>query len=122
MGVEVINRVPQERTIDMYKNLGVLTVQNLFKLHLFKFLNLLLNGSLPYFYELLLRPLLSTHNYNTRAGGLRHPYLVCEVERRAIAYQLVLMHDEINPNLHEGTSVKGICRKFKRVLLSEQCR
>ena len=35
LGVEIINGIPQERTVNMYNNLGVLTVNNLFKLYLF---------------------------------------------------------------------------------------
>ena len=62
LDVEVVNGVPQQRIIDMYNNLGLLTVDNLYKLQLFKFLNLLLNGCLPGFCDLLLRPLLSSHN------------------------------------------------------------
>ena len=120
LNVEVINGIPQQRTIDMYDSLGLLTVKNLFKLHLFKFLNLLLNGNLPNFYELLLRPLLSTHEYGTRAGGFRHPLVVCEVERRAVAHQLILMYDEISPDVYVGLSIQRALRKYKRSLLDEQ--
>ena len=120
LGVEIVNGVPQEGTMNMYNSLGVLTVNNLFKLHLFKFLNLLMNGSLPYFYDLLLRPLLSTHNYNTRSVGFRHPLVVCEVERRAIAHQLVLMNEEIVPNLLEGPTIARVLKKYKKYLLNEQ--
>ena len=122
LGVESINGIPQERTITMYNRLGVLTVDNLFKLYLFRFLNLLMNGSLPYFYDLLLRPLLSTHNYNTRGGRFRHPLVICEVERRAMAHQLVLMNEEIQPDLVEGPAIKSVLKKYKRFLLSNQCR
>ena len=120
LGVEVINGIPQERTMAMYDKLGVLTISNLFKLCLYKFLNNLLKGSLPYFYDVLLRPLLSTHNYGTRAGRYRHPLVVCEVERRAIAHQLILMYDETRPNLNEGRTTESILRKYKKFLLSQQ--
>ena len=120
LNVEVVNGIPQQRTIDMYDSLGLLTVKNLFKLHLFKFLNLLLNGNLPNFYELLLRPLLSTHEYGTRAGLFRHPLVVCEVERRAVAHQLILMYDEISPDVYVGLSIQRALRKYKRFLLDEQ--
>ena len=120
LGVEYVNGVPQERSINMYNNLSMLTVKNLFKLHLFKFLNLLMNGSLPFFYDLLLRPLLSTHSYNTRAGRFRHPLLICEVERRAIAHQLILLHEESPPVLGDGLTIKSIVKKYKRFLLTQQ--
>ena len=73
LDVKVVNGVPQQQTIDMYNNLRLLTVDILFKLQLFKFLNLLLNGCLPGFYDLLLRTLLSSHSYSTCAGRFRHP-------------------------------------------------
>ena len=120
LGVEVINGIPQERTMVMYEKLGVLTISNLFKSYLFKFLNQLLNGSLPYFYDLLLRPLLSTHNYGTRAGRFRHPLVVCEVERRAIAHQLILMYEETRPNFDEGRTTRCILKKYKKFLLNQQ--
>ena len=120
LGVETVNGIPQERTVNMYNNLGVLTVNNLFRFYLFKFLNLLMKGMLPYFYDLLLRPLLSTHDYNTRAGRFRHPLVVCEVERRAIVHQLILMNEDINPNLFEGPTVRSVLKKYKKFLLTEQ--
>ena len=120
LGVEVINGITQEPTMAMYNKLGVLTISNLFKLSLFKFLNHLLKGSLPYFYDVLLRPLLTTHNYGTRTGRFRHPLVVCEVERRAIAHQLVLMYDETRPNLNERRTTESILRQYKKFLLVQQ--
>ena len=81
-----------------------------------------MNGSLPYFYDLLLRPLLSTHNYNTRGGRFRHPLVICEVERRAMAHQLVLMNEEIQPDFVEDPAIKRVLKKYKRFLLSNQRR
>ena len=118
LGVEVINGIPQERTMVMYEKLGVLTISNLFKSYLFKFLNQLLNGSLPYFYDLLLRPLLSTHNYSTRTGKFRNPLVVCEVVRRAIAHQIILIYDETRLNLDEARTAESISTKCKIFLLN----
>ena len=120
--VEIVNGVPQERTMNMYNSLGVLTVNYLFKLQLFKFLNLLLNGCLPNFYDLLLRPLISTDNYNTRSVGFRHPLVGCEVESRAIAHQLLVMKDELAPNLLEGPTIVRVLKNYKKFLLNEQHR
>ena len=119
--VEVINGVPQQRTVTMYSSLKILTVDSLFKLQLFRFLNLLLNGCLPNFYDLLMRPLLSNHNYGTRAGRFRHPLVVCEVERRAVAHQLVLMYDTIGESFYDVCIHKAL-KKYKRFLLDEQHR
>ena len=117
--VEIINGVPQQHTMSMYNDLGILTVNSLFRLQLFRFLNLLLNGCLPNFYDLLMMPLLSRHNYSTRAGRFRHPLVVCEVERRAVAHQLVLMYDSIEDSFYDVCIGKAL-KKYKRFLLSEQ--
>ena len=119
--VEVINGVPQQRTVTMYSSLKILTVDSLFKLQLFRFLNLLLNGCLPNFYDLLMRPLLSNHSYGTRAGRFRHPLVVCEVERRAVAHQLVLMYDTIGESFYDVCIHKAL-KKYKKFLLEEQHR
>ena len=106
----------------MYNNLGSITVDNLYKFHLFKFLNLVLNGNLPHLYNLLLRPLLSTHNYRTSGGRFRHPLVTCEIERRAVAYQLVLLYDEIDPDFCSSLEIHRVFKKYKRFLLGEQQR
>ena len=120
LGVKVVNGRPLVPTKDMYKNLGLLTVDSLYKLHLFKFLVLVLKGSLPSFYELLLRPLLYSHSYHTRRGTFRHPLVVCEVERRAVTHQLVLLYDEIPPELYIDVSVFTAVNKYKKALFSSQ--
>ena len=119
LGIGLENGIPAVRTKDMYAGLGVLTLKNLFKLKVFRLLASLLNGQLPLFYDLLLRPLLSNHGYNTRTGDFRHPLLVCEVERRAIAHQLVILHDE-TPSEFYDMSLKKAARHFKRHLLNSQ--
>ena len=79
----------------------------------------LLNGQLPLFYDMLLRPLLSSHGYGTRAGGFRHPMLVCEVERRAISHQLIVLHEETPSEFYEVPFNKAI-KQFLKNLLNNQ--
>ena len=122
LNVEVANGVPQQRSMDMYNDLRILTVNNLFRFQLFRFLNLLLNGSLPSFYNLLLRPLLTNHNYGTRTRRFRHPLVVCEVERRAVAHQLVLMYEDIDPNFYNSVNIQKALKQYKIFLLDEQRR
>ena len=121
LNIEIVNGVPQQRSMAMYNNLRLLTVENLFKYQLFRFLNSLLNGTLPSFYNLLLRPLLSNHSYSTRARRFRHPLVVCEVERRAVAHQLVLMYEDVDSDIFDINTPKAL-KKYKRFLLSEQRR
>ena len=120
LNVDVINGVPQQRTLEMYNNLGLLTLKNLYNLYLVKFLSLLLKGSLPIFYDLLLRPLLPSHRYGTRTGRFRHPLIVCEVERRAVAHQLILIYEEVGDTIDMNLSTRAIITKYKRVLLEDQ--
>ena len=89
-------------------------------LQLFKFMILILKGCIPFFYNLLLQPLITSHNYGTRAGAFRHPLISCEVERRSIASQLILMHEEINADVYVNLSIAGAICKYKRSLLSRQ--
>ena len=120
LNMEVVSGVLQQRTIDMRNNLGLLTLNNLFKLYLIKFLSLLLKGDLPIFYDLLLRPLLPNHRYGTRTGRFRHPLIVCEVERRAVAHQLILIYDEFGDALDTNLGTEIIVKKCKRSLLDKQ--
>ena len=65
---------------------------------------------------------LLSHTYNIRSVGFRHPLVLCEVERRAIAHELILMNEEIAPNLFEGPNVNRVLKKYKKYLLNEQHR
>ena len=124
--LRIILRIPFESgrpvvgTMEMYRSLGVLTLRNLFRLQLFKFMILILNGCVPFFYNLLLQPLCVTHNYSTRAGAFRHPLISCEVERRSIASQLIMMHEEVNADMYVNMSIACAIRKYKKYLLSRQ--
>ena len=120
LNVDVINGIPQQRTLEMYNNLGLLTLKNLYNLYLVKFLSLLLKGFLPLFYDLLLRPLLPSHAYGTRTGRFRHPLIVCEVERRAVAHQLILIYEEVGDTIDMNLSTHAIIKKYKRSLLEGQ--
>ena len=59
------------------------------------------------------------HEYNTRGVRFRHPNIVCELERRTLSYQLVLMLDNL-PSYCLETNFKTSLRHFKRALLEEQ--
>ena len=122
LGVKYLNGIPVLDTASMYKQLGVLNVNNVFKLRMFKFLVSLLKGFSSDFYDLLLRPYLFTHRYATRGSLLRHPLAACEVERRSIAYQLVCLHDDVSTFLIDidDKSLKTLVKTFKKHILSTQ--
>ena len=50
LGVEIVSGIPVMHTTDMYKDLNVLNLKNLFKLYLYKFMVLMLKGLLPVLY------------------------------------------------------------------------
>ena len=62
---------------------------------------LMLNGDLQQFYDMLLRPLLLLHGYNIQAQNFRHPMILCEVERRAIIHQIILLYEN-TPSAYHG--------------------
>ena len=116
LAIGYIDFIPSVRTGEMYRNLKVLTVKNLFKLQLLKFMVVLLNDELPIFYDMILRPLVLPHGYNTRTRKFRHPLLSCEVERRARAHQIMLLYEEtplllmkMCPFLKPSDYIKSFC-------------
>ena len=77
----------------------------------------LLRGTYPDLYEILLEPYLPTHNYATRID-FRYPLITCEVERRAVSSQLILLHNAVPNNfLNEDTSICNLVKKYRRSLL-----
>ena len=119
LGVGWVNGRPTVSTDELYDSLGILKITSLFKYNLFKFLRLLLDGKLPDFYNLLLSPYLSSRSYNTRAGKFRHPALVCEVERRALSHQLIMLYDSVPENLFHIPFSTSLCT-FKDMLVLNQ--
>ena len=119
MGVTWENGRPSMSNNDLYKRMNVLRLENIFKFNLFKLLRLLLDGKLADFWEILLADYVAPHSYNTRQIRFRHPDISTEVERRALSYQLIIMLEELPPNILEVDFNTSI-RKFKKILLSMQ--
>ena len=119
LGVVRVNGRPTVSNNELYKQLGLLKLTSVFKYNLFKFLRLLLSGELPEFWNILLSTHIATHSYNTRQIRFRHPALTCEVERRALSHQLILLFESVPRNILEmnlGSSLKI----FKRSLMDSQ--
>ncbi|MEL6606605.1 MAG: hypothetical protein AAFP20_25800, partial [Cyanobacteria bacterium J06614_10] len=88
LGVRYVEGRPTVDTKSMYQLMGALKLENLFKVRMFRLLALLLNGSNPDLFQMLLRPYEITHSYHTRNTTFRHPLLVNEIQRRAGVKQL----------------------------------
>ena len=122
LGVSYVNGRPTIDTTSMYNQLGILKLKNVYKLRLYNLLISLLSGSLPDLFEMLLGPYLTVHNYSTRQRIFRTPFVSCEVERRAVAYQLIHLYNDIpfqyiNTN---GNSLKRMVKLFKQHVFYEQ--
>ena len=113
------NNRPVLSNAELYKKFNLLKLNNIFRLNLYKLLRLLLVGEFPEFWQLLLANYGTQHEYNTRGVRFRHPNIVCELERRALSYQLILMPDNL-PSYFLETKFKTSLRHFKRALLEEQ--
>ena len=119
LGVTWENNRPTVSNNDLYKHLNFLKLGNIYKLNLYKLLRSLLDGDLPEFWQLLLANYVTSHTYNTRGIRFRHPNIVCEVERRALSYQLIMMLEDLPLNIFEMSFVTSV-KYFKKVLLENQ--
>ena len=118
--VQFVNGRPLMSNSLLYKTLGILNVDNLYKLRMFKLLILLLRGELPNFYDVLLRPYEINHNYATRGGCFRNPLVRNEIERRAASPQLILLHESITNDSYRNVSIARAVKNFKNNLLENQ--
>ena len=117
--VQYVDGRPVISNTDLYKKIGVLNLNSLFKMRMLKLLLSLLGGKVPSLYNVLLEPHESHHTYATRRGIFRHPYLTCEIERRAVSHQLILLHEEI-PEGFDNMSITRALKKYKTILYQNQ--
>ena len=117
--VQYIDGRPVVINTELYENIGFLNINSLYKMRMFKLLLSLFGGKLPVLYNVLLEPHVSRHNYATRGGIFRHPYLTCEVERRAVPHQLILLLEEI-PDGFDDMSITSAVKKYKKILYQNQ--
>ena len=119
LGVVKVNGRPTMSNTELYKQLGLLNLKSVYQFNLFKLLRLLLDGKLPEFWNLLLSEHVTSRVYNTRQLRLRHPALVCEVERRALPHQLILLHEHVPRNILELSFTSSL-KAYKKSLLDSQ--
>ena len=82
-------------------------------------MKLLLDGKLPEFWNILMAEYITPHMYNTRQIRLRHPALACEVERRALPHQLIVLYEDIPNNILEENYSIAV-KHYKKFLLDGQ--
>ena len=59
------------------------------------------------------------HGYSTRRIGFRCPDVTCEVERRGLSYQLVMLLEELPAGLIDMNFNSSV-KQLKRALLNSQ--
>ena len=118
-GIYRVNGIPTMGTREMYNTNRILRLKSIYQLRLFKFLRALLDGRIPELYDLLLRPYIAHHNYGTRGGQFRHPNLTCEIERRFLSYQLIIMYEQL-PDHFFVNLLSPSLRSFRQYLLNIQ--
>ena len=106
---------PSRSTSEIFKVLLSLNISSIFKLNLFKFLKLILDGNLPVFYNLLMAKYVTPHGYSTRRIGFRCPDVTCEVER-GLSYQLLMLLEELPAGLIDMNFNSSV-KQLKRALL-----
>ena len=116
LGVKRVNGRPTMSNAQLYKKLGLLSLPDIYKYNLFKFLKLLIDGSMPEFWNILLSEHVANHSYNTRQLRFRHPALTCEIERRALPHQLILLYEDV-PRHILGMSYTASLKAFKKSLV-----
>ena len=119
LGVTKENGRPTMSNNNLYKQLGVLKLNSVYRYNLFKILKLLLDGKLPNFWTILMSEHVTSHSYNTRQIRFRHPALVCEIERRAMSHQLILLYESVPKNILESNYSSAI-KQFKSLLNGSQ--
>ena len=119
LGVTWVNGRPLLHNSELYKQLRLMNFNSIYKLNLFKLLRQLLDGKLPEFWEMLLGNYIIPHTYNTRGVGFRHPNISCEIERRALSFQLIMMIEELPSGILE-ISPKASIKQMKKNLLAVQ--
>ena len=119
LGIRWTNGRPDMHTNEMYKMNRILRLEDIFKYCLFKLLKELLEGRRPDMFRVLLEPNISGRTYNTRNGIFRHPALSCEVERRFLPHQLIILYESIPAGLL-GQNFNIAAKNFKKYLLDRQ--
>ena len=110
---------PSVGTSEIFNVLSLLKLSSIFKLNLFKFLKLILDGNLPEFWDLLMARYVTLHGYSTRQNGFRCPDVSCEVERRGLSYQLIMLLEELPAGVIDQNFNASI-KQFKKFLLDGQ--
>ena len=119
VGVRRVNGRPTISNENLYKQLRLLNLTSVYKYSLFKILKQLLDGKLPELWNILMSEYETPHTYNTRQIRMRHPALVCEIERRAMSHQLILLYESLPRDILDNNYITAL-KKFKNILLNSQ--
>ena len=111
------NHVPMTRTVQLYSDLKLLQLDDLYKLQLLKFLHSIIYGPNSHLFNKLILPYFPSHNYDTREFRLNLPRARLDVERQSVAYNLLVIFNEYSTIYSEPISLACLTNKFKKQIL-----
>ena len=112
------NYLPVVRTNEMYKSLGLLKFNDLYRLSLLKFLHFVFYKDNEFFNRFYL-PLLPRHNYNTRNVRIDLPIVGLDIQKRFAHFQSCQLLNEIDEELIVPQSNKSLIKKFKEIAINQ---
>ena len=118
-GIHRENGIPTMGAEEMYRTFRIFRLGSLFKLRLFKLLYSLLTGKCPELFQILLQPYVIPHSYSTRRGLFRHPNITCEIERRFLSHQLIILYEQLPIGVFERSFSSSIA-VVQRFLMNNQ--
>ena len=111
-----------ENALPLLNLLDVLTVNNVYRLHILKFTHLWHKGLLPALFQNYFQYAKSIHGYNTRYASKQNLYKPKErtnTGKQAVAFSASALWDDIPVDLKNLNAFK-FAKKLKHYLLSEQ--
>ena len=109
--------IPMVSTNFMYKSLGLLQLEDIYRYSIGIFNYSILYGNNNHLFDVIFLPNVPLHDHNTRHNGLNLPIIGSERERQSTAYSCVKYFNLFPSDLYEPMSIHSFKRKIKAYLL-----
>ena len=111
--------VPSIYINDMYKQLNLLKLNDIYKYFCIKFLHTILYGTRTHLFNIHFLQLLPQHHYNTRGIKLNIPPIRLEIERTLPIYNCVTLINSIPDFLIQPQSSLTLKKNAKKYFLDK---
>ena len=111
------NYIPSKPTSEMYKELEMLKLKDIYKYFLLKFLHSVIYGNRSYIFNNYFLELVPTHGHNTRSFKFKYPQVRLEVERHLPVYNCVSLFNGLPDDFIKPQSAMMLKKKFKKLCL-----